>query len=293
MKITAKLFGGIGNQLFIYAAVRRLALNNNCSLFLDIRSGFASDQVYKRTFQLHHFNISNDVNFIYTKNTFIKKILRRINILINNLLPFNFRYFIIQNGNDFDPRIIRIRNLFNLFIEGYWQSELYFSDIENIIRSELEIIPPTDNLNKLTSELILSSESVSVHIRFFNIDDVQNSLNIIDYLKNSFNIIESKCCNPKFFIFSNDLDQARALSILKFRNCTFIGHNYGDDQAYADLWLMSLCKHHIISNSTFSWWGAWLANNQDGIIISPNIVSKDNIVSWGFDGNLPSNWIKI
>ncbi|QWD81932.1 alpha-1,2-fucosyltransferase [Polynucleobacter sp. MWH-S4W17] len=293
MKITAKLFGGIGNQLFIYAAVRRLALNNNCSLFLDISSGFASDQVYKRTFQLNHFKISNEVSFIYTKNTFIKKILRRINIFINNLLPFNFRYYIIQYGNDFDPRIIRIKNLFNLFIEGYWQSEFYFSDIEKIIRSELEIIPPTDNLNKLTSELILSSESVSVHIRFFNVDDVQNSLNIIDYLKNSFNIIESKCYNPKFFIFSNDLDQARELSILKFRNCTFIGHNYGDDQAYADLWLMSLCKHHIISNSTFSWWGAWLANNQDGIIISPNIVSKDNIVSWGFDGNLPSHWIKI
>ena len=76
---------------------------------------------------------------------------------------------------------------YNLFIEGYWQSELYFSDIDNIIRSELEIIPPTDNLNTLISRQIFSTESVCIHIRFFNENDVQNSLNIINYLKQDLN----------------------------------------------------------------------------------------------------------
>ncbi|QWD14764.1 alpha-1,2-fucosyltransferase [Polynucleobacter paneuropaeus] len=292
-KIVAKLFGGLGNQLFIYAAARRLALFNNSQLFLDISSGFANDHVYKRTCQLYNFKINAEICLIKNSNNFLVILLRRFHIIINFLIPFKFKYYIKQNGSNFEIRIFNYKQKYNLYLEGYWQSERYFADIDNLIRSELEIIPPTDKTNNVISNYIKSSVSICVHIRFFNEDDIQNSLDISNYLIKSFDLVESRIKNPRYFIFSNDFSRARMLSILESRDCTFIDNNLGDDKAYADLWLMTLCKHHIISNSTFSWWGAWLANNKYGLVISPNTVSRNGVISWGFDGNLPTHWIKI
>ncbi len=70
---------------------------------------------------------------------------------------------------------------------------------------------------------------------------------------------------------------------------TCVDHNQGEDQAYADLWLMTQCKHFIIANSTFSWWGAWLANFKSRIVIAPNIKIS-GLSAWGFVGLIPDDW---
>jgi hypothetical protein len=71
-----------------------------------------------------------------------------------------------------------------------------------------------------------------------------------------------------------------------------VAHNHGDENAYADLWLMTQCSHFIIANSTFSWWGAWLSTYNDKIIIAPRI-KMDGLGAWGFEGLVPETWLKI
>jgi hypothetical protein len=105
--------------------------------------------------------------------------------------------------------------------------------------------------------------------------------------------MERQVQDAHYFIFSDrPFDTQRFLPLPKQR-FTIVSHNQNDAMAYADLWLMSQCKHFIIANSTFSWWGAWLANNPVKIVIAPGFEKCDGKSHWGFEGLLPNSWIKI
>ena len=96
-----------------------------------------------------------------------------------------------------------------------------------------------------------------------------------------------------YFLFSDRPEDARARIPLSDQRITCVSHNHGDENAYADLWLMTLCQHFIIANSTFSWWGAWLAEYKDKQIIAPGFEMREGKAHWGFDGLLPETWIKL
>ena len=299
IKLTAivipRIFGGLGNQLFCYAAARRLALVNHAELVLDDVSGFERD-TYQRHYQLDHFNIpSRKASYTERLEPF-SRLRRYFYRQSNQHLPFESRTYLSQEGIDFDPRLLHIKPHGKLYLEGYWQSEDYFKDIETTIRQDLQITPPTDAINRAMAAQIRRCVAVVVHVRFFD-DPHETGINnaTIDYYSRAVKTMESRVCNAHYFVFSDQPQAARQRIPLPDNRITLISHNPGDLNAYADLWLMTQCQHFIIANSTFSWWGAWLADYPDKQVIAPGFkdLANDRVTSWGFDGLLPNEWIKL
>ena len=290
-KIIPRLFGGLGNQLFIYACARRLSLITKSELVIDKVSGFKYDKVYKRKFQLHHFNISGRFATKFELLFPFSRVRRYILKYINKNKLFPNKSYIIQEGINFENRLLNFDPKGTVYLEGYWQSENYFKDIEEIIRFDLSFIKPNDPINLEFSDLIKKTEiSIAVHYRFFDTLDNVNNLNE-EYYNKAFSIFLEQFPNATYFIFS-DKKLKNINSLHDKSKIIYINHNKTDEVAYKDLWLMSLCKNFIISNSTFSWWGAWLSTNVDKIIIAPNIEKKYNNVK-GIDIEYPNEWILI
>ena len=294
MKVTCRVVGGIGNQLFIYAAARRLAIFNNADLFIDCASGFERDRSYNRSCQLNHFLIPNNIQFKSFDFSFLKRVRRYLSRRINRFFPFKYRTHICQADDDYDSRLLELSFRRSIFLEGYWQSERYFKDIESVIRTDLRFIPPVDIVNCEIKQQIDDCVSVAVHVRFFDRHDEIGGSNITsDYYERAIAYIDALEPEAHYFVFSDQ--PAAALKRFAFPRgrVTVVAHNQGDENAFADLWLMSLCQHFIIANSTFSWWGAWLSVRQGKIVIAPNVRITQGKMAWGFEGLLPDEWIKL
>jgi len=293
-KIIPRIFGGLGNQLFIYSAARRLALVNNAELVLDTISGFTRDSIYHRHYQLDNFNIPCQKCSAAERLEPFSRMRRILKIKMNQCLPFELRSYVLQEGIDYDPRILSFKLHGTVYMEGCWQSENYFKDIEATIRKDLQIIPPIDPANLAMAELIRGYTAVAVHLRFFDEPHAAGTCNAPnDYYTRAFEAMEQLVPAAHYFVFSDQPAAARERIPLPDGRFTLVAHNQGDENAYADLWLMSKCKHFIIANSTFSWWGAWLAANPAKQVIAPGFEMRQGKTSWGFEGLLPIEWIKL
>lgn len=292
-KVIPRLFGGLGNQLFIYAAARRIALYNNAELILDTKSGFSYDFTHHRNYQLDHFKISCRKATARECLEPFSRIRRYLIRQWNSRLPFEQRYYICQEGSDFDARLLRVKLHENLYLEGYWQSENYFKDFETIIRQDLQIIPPNDDANLMIAERIRCCNSIAVHIRFFEEPNSGGTENTSEYYyRRAIDEIEFRFPNSHYFLFSDHPEIARNLIPLSEDRITIVSHNKGDALAYADLWLMSQCQHFIIANSTFSWWGAWLSDNTEKLVIAPGLNGEMGR-AWGYKGQIPKSWLTL
>ena len=294
MKVVSRIRGGLGNQLFAYAAARRLALKNNAKLLIDNVSGFQFDTTYQQRYQLDRFNIQAELASPQDRFEPFSRVRRYLKRWINQRIPFEQRRYIQQQGNAFDPRLLTIKLQGDLHLEGYWQSERYFQDIEDVIRNDLNIQSPTDTENLRVSEQIGSCEAIALHVRFFDSPNAVGDNNTTsEYYTKALAVMQEQLPNAHYFLFSDDIVAARSMIPLSDHQITVVSHNQGYANAYADLWLMTQCKHFIIANSTFSWWGAWLSDHKDKVVIAPGSVMQGSITAWGFDGLLPERWIKI
>lgn len=293
IQIIPRIFGGLGNQLFCYAAARRLALVHNAELIIDDVSGFARDHTHQRHFQLDHFSIPCRKATAAERLEPFARFRRYFKRRLNKRLPFEERGYIMQEGIDFDPRLLQVRLNGTVYLEGYWQSEGYFKDVEPTIRSDLRIRPPINKINLEMAARIHDCVAVAVHVRFFHMPN-QGGINNApgDYYARAVAQMETFAHGAHYFVFSDQPEAARARIPLPDARVTCVAHNQGDANAYADLWLMRQCQHFIIANSTFSWWGAWLAENANKIIIAPGFELREGVAWWGFDGLIPHDWIK-
>lgn len=286
--------GGLGNQLFQYAAGRALALKHQTELKLDLSLLNADPKnVYtKRELELHVFNITASIASdseleVFYRRTFFQKV-------VTKLFPsLPSKYFIgNQKGFEYDEAFESYPN--NSYLNGYWQSENFFSSIREILLKELVIKKEMTPLCKSTKDLILNSNSVSLHIRRGDyVSDKSASAYHgtvpLDYYDKALSYLNGVYKDLKVFIFSDDMDWAKAN--LKLTNeCVYVDFNTGENSVF-DMYLMSQCKHNIIANSSFSWWGAWLNQNAEKIVIAP--------VKWFADKNLntkdliPNSWLKM
>ncbi|MCP5146765.1 MAG: alpha-1,2-fucosyltransferase [Pseudomonadales bacterium] len=293
--VVCRVRGGIGNQLFSYAAARRLAVVNDMELVIDNITGFQRDFTYQRTYELEKFKIPCRFASYSERLEPFSRLRRHLLSTWEKRREFSERRYIFEEKLDFDRRLLDLKPTSSVFMDGYWQSANYFRDVESVIRADLEIIPPTDTHNLRMSEQITSSHSsVACHVRFFD-DPLQGGSNNaqVEYYVKAIEIIETRVENPHYFLFSDHPDAAAEIISLPPARYTCVSHNTSAEMAYADLWLMSLCSNFIIANSTFSWWGAWLSAAPNKLVIAPGFEKRDGVSAWGFEGLIPDEWITI
>jgi hypothetical protein len=294
-KIIARIKGGLGNQLFCYAAARRLALVNNAELVIDDVTGFARDLRYRRQYMLDHFHLSARRATPDERLEPFERYRRGIQKWFSRNKPFAERRYLEQENIDFDARLMDFKIDGTVYLDGYWQSEGYFIDVEAILRDDLRFIAPTDHLNLAISDQIRENEAVAVHVRWFDSPDSERMNNVAtEYYRRAVALINDKFPHAHFFLFSDDPLMAQArIPLPATHRVTCISHNHGETNAYADLWLMSQCQHFITANSTFSWWGAWLGEKSNSLVITPDPNSIERNNGWGAIGLIPLRWSKL
>jgi len=282
--INVSLLGGLGNVLFQYAAARHLAEINSTSVRFDVIHFFNS---YKRDQVLLQLRCLNIDKSVYSLNY-----LDRIKFVFRNILNTMRNQKYKEKEWGFDPGILTLKD--DITLNGHFQSEKYFKDIESIIRDEFSFrnINNEIQIEPLKQE-ILDNNSVSVHVRRGDYlkSKIHFDLCKTNYYLNSIMYIQDKINNPKIFVFSDDIEWCKNSQI--FAECKFVEIESSKENPIVDLYLMSLCKHNIIANSTFSWWAAWLNSNYDKKVIAPNLWftnSKNNLV---LKDTIPDEWIKI
>jgi len=294
-KIIIRIKGGIGNQLFCYAAARRLALVNNAELVIDDVTGFVRDRLYCRRYMLDHFSITARKAIPAERMEPFERYRRGVMKWLSHRKAFTERRYLEQEGINFDGRLLELKVKGTVYLDGLWQSEGYFKDVEQTIREDLRIMPPTDTLNQCMAEEIRNSNAVALHVRWFDTPGNKVMYNVsTDYYTRAIALMESKIESPRYFVFSDAPEAARLKVALPEGRVTFVSHNCGDKNACADLWLMTKCNHFIIANSSFSWWGAWLGLRKEKIVVTPKIVQdKVEATNWGFKGLIPDQWLII
>ena len=271
VKVITRIRGGLGNQLFCYAAARRLAVINDAELVIDDVTGFIRDQEYRRKYHLDVFNIpARKASPSERMEPFERIIDAESPSSCRRGRPSREKATSSKRGNDFDERLLHLRLRHAVYLDGLWQGEGYFKDIEGTIRRDLVFKVPTDSENRGMAERMQTPDAVSVHVRWFDTVSCRATNNVGgQYYGNAIKRMESISPAAHYFVFSDRPESVGGMLGLPEDRFTVVFHNKGDANAYADMWLMAKCSKHIIANSTFSWWGAWLSQSPDKIVICP------------------------
>jgi hypothetical protein len=300
--IIVRLQGGVGNQMFQYAAGKALAIRNNTLLKIDLsflKSGKLGKNVDYRNYGLNNFCINENLITDEELNRIIKKsmVFSKLKVSwFNRKIDYRFPISKIfcQKGHGYDAEFFKLSA--NTYLIGYWQNIKFFAGIENIIRQDFMFKYLPDQSNKDFINIIENSESVAVHVRsgdFKNLP-VLGTINL-EFYKKALNYLLEKLNNPVLFFFSDEMKWVKENFNEFTSRCTmhYVDINASPGKAVDDLRLMSTCRHNIIGNSTFGWWGAWLNSNPDKIIIAPDRLFIDPVIDKQLQGMIPDNWLRF
>jgi len=285
--IAINLRGGLGNQMFQYAAGLSLAKKNNSELLMDT-SWFENidpkDTV--RKYELDCFLL--DQNIVDKVDIELTGEMNRLGLVLNRIKKSNYFTEYVEASTIFDKKFYSLKG--NVYLIGYFQSEKYFIDIRKDLLKQFKFKNKTNSKNKKIIEETKKTNSVSIHIRRGDYVSNKNASNFhglqgMNYYKKALRVIDSKIKDPRYFVFSDDIDWCK--KNLAIKNTIFVSNKKGSE----DLRIMASCKHNIIANSSFSWWGAWLGENDDKVVISPKSWFKSREAD--SSDIIPSRWQKI
>ena len=288
---------GLGNQLFMYANAYSLSRKFDYILFIDDESGFFKNSRL-RSYNLDIFNIPEPICRDKLKfNNSIKDLKRKSLKFIDNFIS-NKRFINEKIDNNKLTKFEEISKLESaqMYIEGHFESELYFKDFEIDLKKNLKIKHDLININNPYINQIKQTNSVSIHLRknrysedlnnqsiLNNEKDALFEKNLINYVNRSIKYFDTKLDDPHYFIWSNKPNDFKEF-FLDSKKFTFIENN---DLAM-DFYLFTLCKNFIVGPSTFHWWGAWLNENIKKICLRPKDMNPSNNKDFW-----PNYWISI
>lgn len=275
---------GLGSQMLQYAMVKSLAYDNQFEFKIDTRRvNDPTSEAYHNGYELDTvFNLDDiaskqDIANL-NKKLFWQRLIRAIGVKFKQFRKIPTPNLIKEKGLEYEK--IDIKD--NSFLEGFWVSYRYYYHNIDVIRRCFSFQEPADDLNRHYAKMIGECNAVSLHVRrgdyvtnqgFFEIVGVCS----LDYYRNALKLIFEKVVNPVFFVFSDDIEWCKENLPLSNVEAHYLDHNK-NDKSYLDMYLMSLCKHNIIANSSFSMWGAMLNSNPDKIVICPDKWSNTDVV---------------
>lgn len=283
--IIIRIQGGLGNQLFQYAAAKCLAEKLDTSCKLDVSS---LNQKQSRQLELNQFSfkpvLASDKEI--KKHLFLPSLYRHSPALFGRLGRNIYR----EPHFHFDEKFYDIKK--PVYLNGYFQSEKYFKPAEDLISKEFTVNPLLIGHLKGRIQEWQPKETIAVHIRRgdYTNKKIQDYHGILpaDYYNKAIALLAEKIANPYFCFFSDDIGWVKENIIISDP------HEFTSSvtqSAIEDFHLMTQCKHNIIANSSFSWWAAWLNNHSGKTIVTPR--QWFNNVKLDTKDLIPENWIRI
>ncbi|MCR5727939.1 MAG: alpha-1,2-fucosyltransferase [Lachnospiraceae bacterium] len=289
MKVLVGIKGGLGNQLFCYAFAYAVARKTNAKLYIDtteLEQGLVKDRKYELSgFDIKYFK---RISYGYVQNPVLRKIgINRIGKCL--AIGLGTKIYKEQKNYYYDEKVFRINN--NTYFDGFWQNYHYFDSYRDEILSMLYYEPKLDERGRKLFREIEESDSVSLHVRRGDYIGLNWQIPM-NYYDDALVKLKDYTCNLNgalnVFVFSDDIEFAKGyFSGKKYEEINFRYMDYGsENRNLSDMYLMSRCKHNIIANSSYSWWGAYTNRNENRITICPVIGTWDKSI-------YPDNWIKI
>ena len=289
--IIVKLQGGLGNQMFQYAAARMLTERNRPvkidQSFLTTHHTDTPDFTARKLALdlFRNISLTNATEpqlSLFKSGSFYYRLLRLI----------SWRQFVSihQETEYVDFNLVKSKNI---YLDGYFQSEKYFSKVKELIKDEFEF-PELDSKNQdMAMRMLTATNSVSVHIRrgdYLRSQQTYNTHGILplSYYQSALGCLKDLYPDISLFIFSDDISWAKENLVGLNVRKSFIEGN-ADSESWKDMALMTYCKHHIIANSSFSWWGAWLKKN-DGEVYAPEHWYNPTYVNFNIADFIPEKW---
>lgn len=291
-----KIWSGLGNQMFEYALLKQLERhypeNHIWGYIAKPRSekynflSYRLDEVFDIHIKESNWKTVAKLSDMYPERGPAYAIFRPLSKIMHCVCGHKSTYIYQDNFTRFYPEIYNLSTLCSYYLEGVWANSEYLVGIEDILMRDFEFKGVLSEKNQEYMKKIVSSCSVGIHIRRGDYVTLGCLLATDDYYMKAVEIMKKKVNNPKFFVFSNDHPYCRQLFEGKI-DYEIVEGNEGKD-SFRDMQLMSNCKHNIIANSTFSFWGAYLNRNPNKIVIAPNIGVAENGVPF-----VCPKWIKL
>jgi Glycosyl transferase family 11 len=260
--IVCKIYGGMGNQMFQYCLGRHLAILNDCQLKLEL-GYFGSEKSWPFRldhFETHHAGVATpaEISGIHARDGVWRK-----------LLPASLRVVARDKNERFQPEVLKFKA--DCLLDGYWQSEKYFKGIEHVLRDELQIKSEllSDEYHRVLGR-VREATSVSLAVRRGDYISLGAPLATVDFYQRAIDELKKFVSDPTLVVFSDDIAWVKD-NLTVDLPVMWIDQDLGLHD-FERMQLMSECKHHIIANSTFSWWGAWLNRDQGKRVIYPEVA---------------------